>query len=277
MKKLSIIVLFAVVSPLARAQFFEMKKSYTGWHYAFSRFNPDGINKFVVQFNKMWESDIESGFHQYKGGERGQNFTTSGLRVIFGKKEEYKWTISSDYAFGFGKEKNECVFKNGMIQHMVMKFRNNQINFSFGITKKENKIWLEGLYCTNLGKIILEYSTEHRNGANSFGTEYKLNGIYTATIKTMEFGIQTSYKHKKYVFYARALMPAFIIGPSKNERSFVDERSSQMDPKDFPSDYNSYVADPVGHTSRGEFLKSNGFKGFSYGFGMFYLIGKDKK
>ncbi|MFI5203595.1 MAG: hypothetical protein ACHQF2_03775 [Flavobacteriales bacterium] len=274
MKK-CILILFLLVGSFSHAQLFEMKKTYTGFHYAFSRFNEDGINKFVVQFNKMYETDIESGFQQYKGNERGQTFTTSGFRLIFGKKET-KWTVSSDYAFGFGKDKNEVVFKNGMIQHMNMKFRNNQVNLSFGITKDENRVWLEALYCTNLGKIILEYSTEHRTGVTSFGTEYKLNGVYVGHIKTMEFGVQASYKYKKYVFYARALMPALIIGPSKKERAFVDERSSQTVPKDFPSDYNSFVNDPAGHTSRGEYLQSTGFKGFSYGFGMFYLIGKDK-
>jgi hypothetical protein len=266
---------FLLTGSYSKAQIFEMKKTYTGYHYAFSRFNADGINNFVVQFNKMWANDLESGFHQYKGNERGQNFTTSGFRFILGKKET-KWTFSTDYAFGFGKEKNEAVFKNGITQHMVMKFRNNQVNFTFGIAKKENKLWLEGMYCTNLGKVIIEYSTEHLNGVNSFGTEYKLNGVYVATIKTMEFGAQVGYKYKKYVFYARALMPAIVIGPDENARNFVDDRSGYAAPNDFPSDYDSYVGDPGSYSANSGSLKSTGMKGFSYGFGMFYLIGKDK-
>lgn len=276
MKKLFLFMCFSVAGFAAKTQIFEMKKMYTGWHYAFSRFDVDGLNNFVTSFNKMWEADIESGFSQYSGGARNQNFTTSGTRFIFGKKET-KYTFSTDYAFGFGKEKNECVFKNGITQHMTVKFRNNHINLTFGITKKEEKVWLEGIYCTNLGKVIIEYATEHKNGVTSYGTEYKLNGIYTGYIKTMEFGLQTSYKYKKCVFYARALMPAFIIGPSKNERMFVDDKSSHDAPKDFPMEYSTYVNDPAGHQAREEFLKTNGFKGFSYGFGMFYLIGKDKK
>jgi hypothetical protein len=274
MKK-TILLLLTLVCTQAHAQLFELKKTYTGFHYAFSRFDEDGINKFVVQFNKMWEADLNEGFHQYKGNERGQTFTTSGFRFIF-KIGERHFTASTDYAYGFGKEKNEATFKNGMTQHMDIKFRCNQVNLSFGIAKKDNKVWLEGLYCTNLGKMILEYSSEYPNGVTSFGTEYKLNGVYVGKIKTMEFGVQASYKYKKYVFYGRALMPAFVIGPSKAERAFVDERSSQVSPKDFPSDYNSYVADPAGHTSRSEYLQSTGFKGFSFGFGMFYLFGKEK-
>jgi hypothetical protein len=269
--------LFACVAACttAQAQFFQLKKSYTGYHFAFSRFNPDDINRFVVQFNQRYANDISSGFHQYKGNERGSNFSTSGFRFIFGKGET-KWTASVDYAGGGGKEKNQCDFKNGITQNLWLKWRNNQVNFTFGITKKDNKVWLEGLYCTNLGKIILEYSTEHLNGVWSYGTEYKLNGVYTSTIKTMEFGAQVSYKHKKYVFYARALMPTLVIGPSQGERAFVDARSSQADPKTFPSDYNSYLDDPAGHVSRKEYLQSTGMKGFSYGFGFFYLIGKSK-
>lgn len=270
-----LLVLLVLAGTCAQAQLFEMKKTYTGFHYAFSRFNEEAINKFVVQFNQMWQNDLEKGFHQYRGNERGQTFTTSGFRVIFGKKET-KFTASTDYAYGWGKEKNKAIFKNGIIQRMDMKFRCNQVNLSFGITKNNNKVWLEGLYCTNLGKIILEYSTEHLNGVKSFGTEYKLNGIYIGHIKTMEFGVQLSYKYKKYVFYARALLPTIVLGPSKNERAFTDARSSQPDPKDFPSDYNSYINDPAGHVARKEYLQSTGFKGFSYGFGMFYLIGKDK-
>lgn len=269
-------LLLLLTSTLSQAQLFELRKAYTGFHYAFAHYNPDGLNKFVVQFNKMYEADIETGFHQYNGRDRGQTFTTSGMRFVFGKQEN-KWTASTDYAYGFGNEKNEVVFKNGMRQHMNLKWRTNQVNLSFGITRKEDKVWLEGLYCTNIAKVILEYSTEHANGDVSYGTEYKLNGIYVGTVKTMEFGVQASYRYKKkYIFYARALFPTFVVGPSKKERSFVDARSSYSDPKDFPSDYNSYVNDPAGHMSRGESLQSTGFKGLSYGAGMFYLIGKVK-
>lgn len=260
---------------LVHGQLFELKKTYTGFHYAFSRFNAGDINRFVVQFNQKWRNDLDKGFHQYKGKERGQTFTTSGFRVIFGK-QEVKFTASMDYAFGWGKEKNEARFKNGIEQHMDLKFRNNQVNFSFGITRNENKVWLEGLYCTNLGKIILEYSTEHLDGERSFGTEYKLNGVYTSNIKTMEFGVQLSYKHKKVVLYTRALVPAIVMGPGKNNRNFVDARTSYEAPNDFPSNYDSYVDDPTGYVAQKGALTSTGFKGFSYGFGMFYLIGKNK-
>jgi hypothetical protein len=266
---------FLLTMMSVHAQVFVLKKTYTGYHYGFSRFNEDGLNKFVVQFNKMWGDDLQEYFHQYKGGERGQNFTTSGFRFIVGKKET-KWTFSTDYAFGFGKDKNEAVFKNGIRQHMVVKFRNNQVNLSFGITKKEEKFWLEALYCTNLAKVIIEYSTEHTNGVQSFGTEYKLNGIYIGTIKTMELGAQVSYKVKKYVFYSRVLFPIAVIGPDKNARNFIDERSGYTAPNDFPSDYDSYVNDPQRYVSEDHSLKSTNFKGLSFGFGMFYLIGKNK-
>lgn len=265
---------FILLTAVTHAQFFKMKKTYTGGHYAFSKFNPDDINQFVVQFNQMWTGDLETGFSQYQGNERGQTFTTSGLRFIFGNSEDMKFTFSTDYGFGFGKHKNEAVFKNGIIQHMDLKFRNNQVNMTFGITKKEDKVWLEGIYSTNLGKVILEYSTEHLNEVQSFGTEYKLNGVYTSTIKTMEFGVQATYKYKKYVMYTRVLFPAFVIGPDKNERNFVDERTGYS-PNDFPTDYNGYVSNPQGYNTTGA-MQSTGFKGLSYGFGIFYLIGKDK-
>lgn len=264
---------FMLGATLTQAQLFEMKKAYTGFHYAFSRFNEDGINRFVVQFNDLYRNDLKTGFHQYKGGERGQTFTTSGFRVIFGKGAT-KFTLSTDYAYGWGKEKNEAEFNNGIKQYMDLKFRNNQVNLSFGITKNENKVWLEGLYCTNLGKVILEYSTKHLDGQQSFGTEYKLNGVYTGFIKTMEFGAQASYKYGKFVFYGRVLFPAIVIGPGKNERSFTDARTSQEAPSDFPSEYGTYVVNPTQYISTGGSLQSTGFKGLSYGFGMFYFFGK---
>ncbi|HTF04244.1 MAG TPA: hypothetical protein VK826_09460 [Bacteroidia bacterium] len=274
MKKiLSALALLTIVS--AHAQIFEMKKTYTGYHYGFGFWNPDGLNKFVVSFNDMYRDDLKEYFTQYSGRERGMSFTTSGFRFIVGKKET-KWTFSTDYAFGAGKEKNEAVFKNGITQHMVVKFRTNQVNFSFGITKKENKVWIEGLYCTNLAKVIIEYSTEHLNGVNSFGTEYRLNGIYIGTIKTMELGAQFSYKWKKNVFYTRILYPIAVIGPDKGKRNFVDDRSGYEAPNDFPSDYNSYVNDPAGYAANNGALQSTGMKGLSFGFGMFHLIGKDK-
>lgn len=263
------------LTPGIHAQIFALKKTYTGSHYAFSHFDPTGINQFVVQFNEMWSDAIQTGFHQYDGSELGQTFTTSGLRFIWGQNS-MKWTASSDYAFGAGKDKNEVVFNNGMTQLMTLKSTCNQINNTFGITLNEEKLWLEALYCTNLGKVLIEYSTLQPNGVESFGTEYKLNGLYTGTLKTMQFGVQTSYKYKKYVFYARAMIPTVVLGPDKSARGLVDAQSSQADPRDFPSNYNTYVNDPQGHVSRLENLQTTNFKGYSYGFGMFYLIGKDK-
>lgn len=273
MKKAILTICTFLLTQNFQAQIFELKKTYTGSHYAFSRFKTAEINQFVVQFNQMWKDDIETGFSQYKGGELGQTFTTSGLRVIWGKKER-KWTASSDYAFGAGKAKNKVDFKNGMSQTLILRATSHQISSSFGMTFKENKYWLEAMYTTNLTKLIIEYATIHQNGTESFGTEYKLNGLYRGEIKTMELGFQASYKHKKFVLYTRVLYPVIVTGPKKNERNFVDVRSSQLEPRDFPSNYNSYVNDPEGHISRGESLTSNGFKGLSYGFGLFYLIGK---
>ncbi|MFN3916995.1 MAG: hypothetical protein ACK4K0_04560 [Flavobacteriales bacterium] len=272
-KTILILVLAAGIVSVGWAQFFEMKKMYTGSHYAFSRFNPNGINQFVVQFNKMWADDIATGFSQYKGTELGQTFTTSGMRFIWGKNDK-KWTASTDYAFGAGKTKNKVEFKNGMSQVMNLRATSNQVNLSFGMTFKDNKYWLEGLYSTNITKVMIEYATIHQNGVESYGTEYKLNGLYRGDIKTMEFGVQASYKYKKYVMYTRVLIPTIVTGPNKNERGFVDERSTQLEPKDFPSNYETYVNDPEGHVSRREGLQSTNFKGFSYGFGIFYLIGK---
>jgi hypothetical protein len=275
MKRL-IPLLFVLLTFECSAQTFHMKKSYTGYHYGVTNFDESQINQFVVGFNQMWSADLETGFEQYSGRELGLHFTTSGLRLIWGKKEDKKWTGSTDYAFGSGKDKNEAKFKNGIVQHMDIYARNHHINLTFGVAMKENKLWLEGVYCTNLGKVILEYGTEHAHGVTSYGTEYKLNGVYTANIKTMELGFQSSYKYKKYVFYFRALAPIVTTGPDEAERSFVDEKSTQPDPKNFPADYNAYVNTPSTFNSTTQGLQSTGFKGFSYGFGMFYLIGKDK-
>lgn len=268
-----LIALLLLCSTITYAQIFSMKKMFTGYHFAFGRYNEDGINKFVTQFNDMYRDNLSEYFHQYTGGERGMNFTTSGTRFVVGKKET-KWTFSTDYAFGMGKEKNEAVFKNGIKQHLVLKFRVNHINVTFGIAKKENKFFLEGIYCTNLAKVILEYSTEHLNGVNSFGTEYKLNGVYVGTIKTMELGAQVIYRRKKVMMYTRVLYPVAVIGPDKSERNFVDDRSGYPAPNTFPSDYNSYVNDPGAYQANDGGLKSTSFKGLSFGFGMFYLIGK---
>jgi len=256
-------------------KFFSLKKTYTGSHFAFTNFNADGINRFVVGFNDMWASSISTGFHQYDGSELGQTFTTSGFRLVWGKKD-MQWTASSDYAFGAGKDKNEVSFSNGAAQKLVLRSNCNQINQSFGVVFNEGKLWLEGLYCTNLGKMIIEYSTLQPDKTESFGTEYKLNGLYVGTLKTMQFGAQVSYRHKKFVFYTRALVPVAVLGPNKAERGFKDEQSSQPDPTDFPSNYDTYLNDPQGHISRLENLQTTDFKGFSYGFGIFYLIGKNK-
>ncbi len=258
-----------------QAQFFDMKKPYTGSHYAFNKFDPVGINQFVVGFNDMWKDDLLTGFSQYDGGELGQTYTTSGFRVIFGNNEERKWTISTDYAYGGGKNKNYATFSNGIEQELIMRYRSNQITQTFGISLKENTIWLEGMYCTNLSKVIIEYSTIHKDGNQSFGSEYRLNGMYTGKVKTMEFGIQMSYKYKKYVLYGRALMPVAMIGPGEDERNFIDERSSREAPNDFPSNYEAYVNAGGAYSSGSDALQSSFFKGFSYGFGVFYYMGKE--
>lgn len=255
------------------AQFFTMRHPYTGSHYAFSSFDATGLNQFVVQFNAMWQSDISTGFHQYEGNELGQTFSTSGMRFVWGKKD-MQWTASTDYAIGFGKDKNEVTFNNGITQIFNLRATNNQINNTFGIALKENKFWLEAMYCTNLGRVFIEYATIHHNGVESYGSEYKLNGLYKGTIRTMEFGTQTSYRRKRVVMYARVLYPLAIVGPGKSERFFVDAQSTQPDPKDFPSNYNTYVNDPMGHIERSEGLQTTGFKGLSYGFGMLIIMGK---
>lgn len=260
------------------AQLYFKKNLYTGYHYGWGYWNPSEMNHFVVGFNDMYHDDLKQYFSQYSGHERGMSFTTSGMRFIVGQEDaDTKLTFSTDYAFGAGKEKNEAEFNNGIKQQMTLKFRTNQINLSFGIARHEDKFWLEGLYCTNLSKIIIEYSTEHLNGVNSFGTEYRLNGVYVGTIKTMEIGAQMSYKWKKYVFYSRVLYPVAVVGPDKEARTFIDDRSGYPEPNDFPSDYPAYVNDPAGYKSNGGALTTNGMKGLSFGAGMFYLIGKDKK
>lgn len=273
MKRLTTVLLILLAYE-SSAQIFDMRKAYTGYHFAFSPFKETPINQFIVQFNQMWRDDLAKGFHQYSGNELGQSFTTSGFRFIWGKNR--KWTASTDYAFGAGKDKNEAEFKSGIIQHLRLRVTNHQVNASFGVSLKENKVWLEGLYSTCIGKAVIEYSTEYQNGVTSFGTEYKLNGVYSGNIKTMQLGVQSSYKYKKYVFYARALFPIIILGPDENARNLIDEKSSQPAPNDFPSDYNTYINQPQNYNPEVDGLLSTGFKGMSYGFGMFYLIGKDK-
>lgn len=275
MRSTILLLTFFFIVGACLSQIFDMKKTYTGGHYGFKHVENSGFNNFIVQFNNFYNDDQSEKFHQIDGNEFGQTFTTSGFRLIWGKND-MKWTASTDYAFGMGKDKNEAHFANGIEQHMLIRLSSNQINTTFGIALNENKVWLEGMIVNNLSKVIIEYSTVYPNGDESFGSEYKLNGFYTSSIKTMEFGVQASYKYKKYVFYSRAMLPMFIMGPDVRERTFVDARSNQKDPKDFPSDYESYLSDPSGHIERNEQLKSSDFKGYSFGFGMLYLIGKDK-
>lgn len=275
-KSVVLVLTFIIFEFTSNAQIFEIRKLYTGSHFAFTRINPVELNRFVVDFNRIWGDDISKGFHQYTGGEFGQTFTTNGTRFVFGKREDFKWTFSTEYAFGRGKDKNVVEFKNGISQVFNIFASSNQINTSFGITLKENKFWLEGLYCTNLKKLILEYATIHINDVESYGTEYQLNGLYRGELKTMEFGVQTSYKYKKAVFYARALLPVIVLGPNKENRKFIDERSSQLDQSGFPSHYEDFIQEHVKYLAEDGQLGTQNFKGFSYGFGMFYLIGKEK-
>jgi len=275
MRKLYLGVSLLLTSLTAHAQFIQMKKTYTGTYYGFKRIDPAGLNKFVVGFNERYGAGMSEKFHQYKGGEFGQTFTTSGFRFILGNGEN-KWTFSTDYAFGSGKDKNEAVFTNGVEQHMEVRYSSNYITTTFGRTFKENKYWLEGMLTTNLSKMFIEYTTVYPNGQESFGSEYKLNGLYTANLKTMEFGIQATYKYKKYLLFARAFAPLFVMGPDEKERNFVDERNNNSAPTDFPSNYNTYVDNPATYVSDNDQLKSTNFKGISYGFGFIYLIGKEQ-
>lgn len=276
MRKILLLTATGLLPVCMHAQFFEMKKSYTGSHYAFSRFDPSGLNKFVVGFNDRWRGDLQSGFHQYKGGELGLTFTTSGFRVIFGNNEKMKWTISTDYAFGFGKDKNEAVFSNGAEQHMEVRCSKNQVNATFGVALKESKLWLEAYTSTNITKVLIQYTTVYPNGSESYGSEYKLNGLYRGNLTTQELGLQVSYKYKKYVFYTRAMIPLVITGPGDTERNFIDENNGHERPTDFPSNYDYYLDNPSAYVSENGQLKSSDFKGISYGFGILYLIGKDK-
>ncbi len=275
MRKLYLGVTLLLTSLTAQAQFIQMKKTYTGTYYGFKSIDPAGLNKFVVGFNERYASGMSEKFHQYKGGEFGQTFTTSGFRFIFGNGEN-KWTLSTDYAFGSGKDKNKAVFTNGVEQRMEVRYSSNFVTTTFGRTFKENKYWLEGMLTTNLSKMFIEYTTVYPNGQESFGSEYKLNGLYTANLKTMEFGVQATYKYKKYLLFARAFAPIFVMGPDEKERNFVDERNNNTQPTDFPSDYNSYADNPSSYVSENGQLKSTNFKGISYGFGFIYLIGKEQ-
>lgn len=271
----NIILLMAFVSFTAQSQdkFFQIRNPYQGSHYAFSSFDAAEINQFIVQFNETWNEDISDGFDLYDGNELGMTFSTSGMRFVWGKKD-MKWTASTDYAIGFGKTKNEVSFRNGISQKMELRSTSNQINNTFGISLDENKFWFEGLYCTNIRRIFIEYSTVHLNDIESFGPEYKLNGLYKGLIRTMEFGAQASYRKKKYIMYARVQYPIAIVGPGKDERYFTDAQSKHANPTDFPSNYNTYVSDPQGHYERKEGLMTSGFKGLSYGFGIMMIIGK---
>lgn len=275
MRKLLPGLFLLMTASAANAQFIQMKKTYTGTYYGFKRIDPAGLNKFVVGFNEMYGAGMTEKFHQYKGGEFGQTFTTSGLRFIFGNGEN-KWTLSTDYAFGMGKDKNEAKFSNGVEQRMMIRYSTNFVTTTFGRTFKENKYWLEGMLTTNLSKMFIQYTTVYPNGQESFGSEYKLNGLYSANIKTMEFGIQATFKHKKSLLFVRAFVPLFVMGPDEKQRNFVDERNNNSSPTDFPSNYNTYVNDASAYSNNNDQLKSTNFKGFSYGFGFIHLIGKEQ-
>lgn len=263
-----------MTSMYVQAQFFTMRHPYSGSHYGFKTVDVGDLNRFVVGFNKAWSADIQSGFRQFEKNEFGQTFTTSGMRFVWGNND-MKWTFSTDYAFGAGKAENEVLFTNGITQKMNVRYTSNQINQTFGVSLKENKVWLEALYCTNLSKIFIEYSTVHLSERESFGPEYKLNGIYQGVIKTMEFGAQASYRYKKrYVLYARFLLPLAVVGPSDNERVFIDEQSVHSDPREFPTEYSTYVNDPTTHINNRNQMSTEGFKGMSYGFGMLIYVGK---
>lgn len=259
----------------ANAQFIQMKKSYTGGYYGFKHIDPTGLNQFIVGFNNANSSGMTEKFHQYTGNEFGQTFTTSGFRVIMGNKEN-KWTFSTDYAFGMGKDKNEAHFANGLEQHMTVRYSTNYATLTFGRTFKENKYWLEGMLTTNISKMFVEYTTVYPNKQESYGSEYKLNGLYKANLKTMEIGVQATYKYKKYLLFARAFVPMFTLGPDKTQRNFVDERNNNAAPTDFPSNYDTYQNNHTDYVNNNGQLKSTNFKGFSYGFGLIYLIGKEQ-
>ena len=245
------------------AQTFTLRHPYSGSHYGFKKIDPSTLNNFVIGFNQMWSADIVEGFQQYDGGEFGQTFSTSGMRFVWGKKS-VQWTASTDYSIGTGKSKNKVEFSNGIEQNLTVRYTSNQINNTFGVALKENKFWLEAMYCTNLSKLIVEYSTTHLNGVESFGSEYKLNGLYKGLIRTMEIGAQTSYRfNKRYVLYARVLFPMKVAGPSTSERGLINAQSVQSEPKDFPENYDTYVNDPEGHVSRKEGMNTTGIKGLS--------------
>lgn len=270
----TVLAFFVLVALQSNAQFFTMRHPYSGSHFAFKQLNVGDLNRFVIGFNQAWAQDIQSGLRQFEEGEFGQTFSTSGMRFVWGKKD-MKWTFSTDYAIGFGKAKNEVHFTNGIEQRMEVRYTSNQINNTFGISLKENKVWLEGMYCTNLSRIFIEYSTIHLSGKESFGPEYKLNGLYKGLIRTMEFGAQASYRFKKrYVLYGRVLIPVAIIGPDKSERFFTDEQSVHSDPRNFPTNYETYVNAPADHVSSNGQMSTEGFKGLSYGFGMLIYVGK---
>jgi hypothetical protein len=76
------------------------------------------------------------------------------------------------------------------------------------------------------------------------------------------------------VFYSRILYPIITTGPDDAERFLTDERSTRPAPNDFPSNYENYVQDPDAYTAGNQGLSTNGFKGLSFGFGMFIIFGK---
>ncbi|MCB9233283.1 MAG: hypothetical protein H6581_16620 [Bacteroidia bacterium] len=277
MRTLTLIFLGIASFQFGRAQLFTLRNPYTGGHQAFTHFDPDGLNQFVVQFNLMYANDLKTGFSQYKGSELGQTFSTSGLRFVWGKKK-VQWTASSDASFGIGKKRNTATFKNGLEQNLFLRYTSSQVNVTFGVALKENRYWLEALYCTNLGKIYLEYSTVHLNGVESFGPEYRLNGVYEGTIKTQELGLQASMRFgKRFVLYTRAFYPIAITGPKADERYFTDARTTRDEPNNFPSNYDNYVQDPVTYANEHQGLNSGNFKGLSYGFGLLMMLGKTER
>jgi hypothetical protein len=261
--KLLVILLFPIVG------FSQIGLKLTA-EYSINRFDVQGINQFVSTFNNFWGAKLSQPFEEFKGTEFSHpNFGTS---VMYFTPGNVGFTMSSGFLLGKSRYQHQATWSNGVVNEMAFRVRDLMWTATMGIHIK-NTVFMETYIDANGRKMSMEYAAIYQDGSRSISSEYKLNGLYSGTVASFDYGFQVGLRYKSLMVYVRPSWAAKNFPPAKGLVTLQDYNSNNYPPNDFPMDYTTYATDPIGFVEQNLGVKMDDFEQFRLAFGVEFILG----
>ena len=243
--------------------------------YSLDKFETEGMNSFVSTFNDFWGNKLSQPYEEFTGNEFSHGNFGMGFRVISSGHVGF----SAGTAFLYGRKTftHSATWNNGVVNDLDFYARDLQWSINLGI-HIENLLFLEAYADANIRKLEMGHYTVYQDGSRSLSSEYKLNGLYTGTVSSMDVGFQAGLRlYNYFMIFCKPTWPMKNFPPGKDLIGLDDYTTVNYPPSEFPSDYRLYATDPVSFVEQDKGVKTDQFEGFRLAFGIEIIFGARPK